>query len=182
MSNIFPMGPRSFARMSCIGFGPQGPFKHGEHIVLKKELREDTKNEGVFFGERLIVPSAIAKFFSIAAILCDGKSVMPTEHLIPAVVFSDEAIGMNIGFEPVADHYELHVVRNEVKPHSWLVRLVRRWLGFSHDPPKPLFCASILGEIVPHAEVEAKRKERIERLGPMIPGLIPIPVQEPNIQ
>jgi hypothetical protein len=167
---------------SVIGLGPQGPFNLGESFVVKKELTGTVKKEGMFFGTRLIVPSSIARFFTIDSILSDEKEQLAVPVCpIPAVAFSTDAFGVRLEFDPAADHITLHVTRNTVKPHSWLVRLVRRWLGFPHDPAKPEFSAAIIGEIVPHAEVEARRKA--PHLAPsMVPASHPSSSAEEIIQ
>lgn len=151
-------GSSAVALRYVIGFGPQGPFKLGESFVVTKQLSDVLKKKGkMFFGIRLVVPSPAARFFTVDSILSDEKEQLAVAGPIPAIVFSDDAAGaglVRLELEPAADHITLRVTRNAVKPHSWLVRLVRRWLGFPHDPAKPEFSAALIGEIIPHEEVE----------------------------
>jgi hypothetical protein len=137
-------------RPLVIGFSSQGPFKPGESFVLEKELHDDIKKKGKFFGERLLIESSIAKFFTIDSLLSDNKEQFQNPGSIPADIFSEEATGIKIWTDPTANRVTLRVTRNTVKPHSWLVRLVRRWLGFPHDSPKPEFVAALFGKIMSH--------------------------------
>lgn len=96
-------------RESVIGFGPT-LIPAGESITFEAEPSTD------FGGNRLIVPSALANDFTIDDIAADGESQAISGNPIPAVAFSELAIGVNLGLDTVAKKKKLQLkVSNTTK-------------------------------------------------------------------
>lgn len=162
MTENAPENPlRTGARGFCLGFGPT------------LDLFIEARPLQLFYVSRVIIPSAIARYYRVAAFDIDGRSQFVSSGSIPAMAFAENAIGNALGLDPCPANAPI-VIRVErerltlrdrlheffgalaayFNPRSHVynsaestveqLRKALRWFRPSYFPP---FCAALIGTV-----------------------------------